>query len=125
MIGYLVSLFLSISLIFIGVEHFIKYFIIKNKHIKCTATVIEVKNKLDDEYFIKYPIIEYKVLNEIISLQLNLGMSIFQWKVGDQINIFYNPRDIKTIFINEMKAKILYGLMIIVGFIFLIVNIYF
>jgi len=122
MISLFLNIFLSLSLIIIGVKYFLKWIFLRKKYIPNIAHVISTESKLDADLLVKYSIIQYKVDGEIIIKKINYGMSILGWKVGDKIKIFYNPKNPSIYFLNDFKIKFLSGLLIIAGLFFLFLS---
>lgn len=125
MLGFIVNLFISLGLVTIGVNYFIRSLRYKKKFSPIISTVIAIETEIDSDTFVKYPIIKYIANGQEFSTKVDFGMTIFQWKKGDEIRILYNPLNPKDFIVDEFKVKLLSWIMIIAGSIFCLLGFYY
>lgn len=121
MLEFIVNTFIAIGLIIVGSRKLIKY-LHRKQFSSVTGKVVAFKKELEAEYFVKYPIVNYSINNENISTQADFGMSLFNWKIGDEITVYYDANDPSKCFLWDYRIKNLSVFIIIIGIIFFIVG---
>lgn len=121
MIAFIVNFFISLSLIIIGLKHLLRS-LYRKKYSTTNAKVVSFERELDAEHLIKYPIIEYVAENRKIVAKIEFGMSLFSWKIGDELQVFYKPNNPDIFFIWDSRAKLLTALLIFFGVIFFVIG---
>ena len=109
-----------VGVIFLGVGIFM--FIRNNNLIKkCTEEVDGIVVDMKEDYssdddgtsYIYYPIIEYKVGEEIIKGTMDKGSSNPSYKIGDKVTILYNPNNKNEFIVKGDKSSSIFSVVFI------------
>ena len=115
---------LLVGIIFIVIGAFL-YFKTINLEKNCTeeveAIVVDMKEEIDTDAesgsnFIYYPIIEYKVKNDIVRVTMSSGSNIPEYNIDDKITILYNPSNTEEYIVKgDHSSNIFSALFIFLG----------
>ena len=91
--------------------------LVKNCTVEAEATVVDMKQEFstdsDNSSYIYYPIIEYKVQDNIIRVTMDKGSNIPAYRIDEKITILYNPNKAKEFIVKGEKTSSIFSIVFI------------
>ena len=93
-----------------------------------TATVVSMREDIDtsvDEIrYIYYPVVSYEANNKTIEKQLSSGSNNPEYRIGDTLQILYNPENIEEFIVKGENQNIIWIILVSLGGVCIVAGIY-
>ncbi|TWI97682.1 uncharacterized protein DUF3592 [Mucilaginibacter frigoritolerans] len=122
-IDLLIFILIGIAMIVFGNYKLTEYRNLINTGIKTEGIVFSIESSYDtaDNMAYYHPIIRFTTKeNEWVTERYDIGSSPCPYKVGESINIIYDPNDNKKFIIDNGNAKLLGPIIMILGGVFIV-----